>query len=178
MTQDNTRMGDLNELVERLRIGTPENPEYEVVWVQKLRAHFKEGIFSHQYFPEWNDIFLANVNALLSASEEAAAALTSLIAERDELLEYASTSTSSKLEAANSVLLGQLAAAEAQLKAARELADGLNVTDQELVRINNMCVGFDGDVKIWAKMLQKLAVFAISARTALSLDTNKGDAKP
>lgn len=119
---------------------------------------------------------------------EAATALTSLIAERDGLAEQLRVSD---LEGNHAFALAvddpgknppilwkdRALAAEAQVKAARELVDGLNVTDQELARINNMCVGFDGDVKIWAKMLQNLAVFAISARTALSLDTNKGDGK-
>ena len=117
---------------------------------------------------------------------EAAAALTSLIAERDGLRAENNTlvmkelmgwvqSINNEHDQRASRFRARALAAEAQLKTARELADGLNVTDQELVRINNMCVGFDGDVKIWAKMLQKLAVFAISARTALSLDSNKGD---
>ena len=103
-------------------------------------------------------------------SREAAATLTSLIAERDGLAKWK-----------DQLLLDEKAqrlareAAEAQLKAAREASEALNVTDAELVRIHNMCTGFDGDVKIWSKMLHKLAVFAIAARTALYLDSNKGD---
>jgi hypothetical protein len=64
-------------LVERLRIGTPENPKHEVVWVQNLREHLRSGMFSRSHFPEWCDIFLANFNTLLEAAGEAATALAS-----------------------------------------------------------------------------------------------------
>lgn len=70
-------MSTTGKLVERLRVGAPpkENPDHEIVWVQNLRAHFKDGMFSRQVFPEWNDIFLEQVNALLDAAAEAADAI-------------------------------------------------------------------------------------------------------
>lgn len=67
----------------------------------------------------------------------------------------------------------QLAAVTADNARLRDAIADLNVTDQELVRIHNMCTGFDGDVKIWAKMLHKLAVFALAARAALSQEAPK-----
>lgn len=169
-------MGDLNELVARLRIGTPENPEYGVVWVQNLRAHFKEGIFSHQYFPEWND-FLANVNALLSASEEAAAALTSLIAERDGLakaLEQAKDDTAR---------LDYLDSLNASLNARHGTKYGwAMVVNQNVNRVMfNFPRGADlsdynphGFRSCRTAIDQRMAETA-AYRRALSLDTNKGD---
>jgi hypothetical protein len=64
-------------------------------------------------------------------------------------------------------VIDALAESERLLAEARALSEALNVTDAELVRINNMCVGHDGDVKIWAKMLHKLAVFALAARASI-----------
>lgn len=55
---------------------------------------------------------------------------------------------------------------EEELEALRDL----NVTDEELLRIRNSCEGIDGDVKIWAGMLQKIVdhVRDLRSRAALS----------
>lgn len=58
--------------------------------------------------------------------------------------------------------------AEAERDALRKALDevDLPVTDQELVRLNNMCVSTDGEVKISVKMLHLLATHAIAFRAA------------
>lgn len=76
----------MSKLVERLRIGEAEAP-LEKVWVQNLRAHFESGMFSRQLFPEWNDIFLQNVNELLSAASEAAVRIEELEAALTDIAE-------------------------------------------------------------------------------------------
>lgn len=39
---------------------------------------------------------------------------------------------------------------------AAELRDGLSVTDSELLHIRNSCEGKDGDIRIWARIVQML----------------------
>jgi len=76
------------ELIERLRIGEAKIPSYEVTWVQNMRSHFKEGMFSRRVFPEWNDIFLEHVDILLAAVSEAADALTAADARIEQLATF------------------------------------------------------------------------------------------
>lgn len=108
---------------------------------------------------------------------EAAARILALEAERDGLKKKVNKlhrraihaeALSEKQQKLARIERSAAEAAEARIAELEEALNGLNVTEQELVRIHNMCTGVDGDVKIWSKMLHKLTVFAICARQALT----------
>jgi hypothetical protein len=86
-------MPDINQtdLVARLRRGVPDNPAYEVVWVQNMRAFLKEEMF--RTFPEWRAIFSAEFETMLAAEAEAATLIETQAAEisrlRDALKPFA-----------------------------------------------------------------------------------------
>jgi hypothetical protein len=66
-------------------------------------------------------------------------------------------------------LASALLALEGERDALREaLIVDLNVTDDELLRIRNDCEHLTGDIKIWARMLQKIVDATRAARSALS----------
>lgn len=163
MTQDNPRMGDLNELVERL--GTPHTLDIrDIVQVRAL------------------------LDLVAVERSEAATALTSLIAERDEARTLVAEANNSlygsqgyfhslnggafdkyhlatgieNLKSNSRKEWRRAEAAEAQLKAAREALNN--------IRELNMS-GVDDAGHRWANsdLIEQEIV------TALSLDTNKGD---
>jgi hypothetical protein len=106
---------------------------------------------------------------IYNVAADALALISSLVAERDAALDHdwvARPAFETAIGEAYEFRTRALTA-ERLLAEARAASEALNVTDQELVRINNMCVGHDGDVKIWSKMLHKLAVFAMATRASI-----------
>jgi len=106
------------------------------------------------------------------AAREAASQLAAVTAERDALAKVIDPEDNRPALMARIIMRSierqiDLEAAEAQLKAAREVVASLNVNDEELLSIRNRCEK-DGDIKIWAKMVQRIVDNTRSMRAALN----------
>ena len=142
------RMGDLNELAERLR-----SDAAQLIRMAKVTEFGKD-----------LSVRVAAPDLLIGSLVEAAAALTSLIAERDGLRELVSSSEADRYRSC-SELLERALAAEAQLKAARGHIEQLS----ELLKIiKEAWVDYD---HVYSISVHEADEFL----AALSLDTNKGD---
>ena len=134
-------MGDLNEMVERLKaVIAEEADEYEA----DAAEAYERG--------ERPDLWEREVTVPVAWASQAAAALTSLIAERDGLREKVDLwkATASAEAEAMEDQKARAIAAEAQLKAARDVIE-------------------------WASRQQRKPYGVTVAIDSLSLDTNKGD---